>query len=164
MIDIKNLMKNFPFERDVSHSWAGTVPASSTLTEDIVINNDVHFVSETMTGWYTTLIVGGADGGASQISAVIKLVAKYDLYYDAIDLASFLSPGRQRSSGVAGDPSNTPFYPKKFYNLFPARSIIRCTFTSAAVVDNEVEIALHGREYIVARLRQRGMKLPRDVT
>ncbi len=164
MIDIKNLMKNFPFEKDVSHSWAGTVPASGTLSEDIVINNEVHFVSETMTGWYTTLIVGGADGGASQISAVIKLVSKYDHFYDAINLASFLSPGRQRSSGVAGDPGNTLFRPKKFYNLYPARSIIRCTFTSSSVVDNEVEIALHGREFLVARLRERGMKLPRDAT
>lgn len=165
MIDIKNLMKNFPFEKDVVHSWAGVVPAlaaGGTLTLDIIINNEFHFVSETMNGWFTTQIAGPADGGASLISAKISLVAKYDHFYDPINMASFCSPGRQRASGVAGDPGNSLFYPKKFYNLFPANSIIRCVFSSSADFANEVEIVLNGREYLVERLRERGLVLPRD--
>ena len=166
MIDIRNLMKNFPFERDVSHNVACTVPAvaaGGTISRDIVINNEVHFVSESITGWYQTQTAGPVDGGACLISVQIKLVAKYDLFYDAINLASFLSPGRQRASTVAGDPSNALFYPKKFYNLFPARSIIRFNFTSSADLANDVEIVLHGREFVIANLRDRGMKIPRDL-
>lgn len=167
MIDIRNLMKNFPFERDVSHSVSGTIPAvalGGTLSLDIKITEDVHFVSETMEGLFTTLIAGPADGGASLISVAVHLVSKYDLFYDPINMASFASPGRQRSSGIAGDPGNQLFYPKKFYNLFPASSIIRFKFTSSADYENDVEIVLNGREYVVSYLRGKGMVLPRDAT
>lgn len=146
---LRKWLEQFPAVRDTCHSATGVVPGPGTKPLEITIPNAVHFVSESITGIYTTLDAGGADGGVCLLDLKINLRGKYELFYNDVPLSCFMSPGRQRTSGIAGDPSHQLFYPKKFENMFPALSQIKLDFSSSAATDNEVTICLWGTDYMV---------------
>lgn len=70
------------------------------------IQSGFHFWSEFLTIAYTTLDDAGLDDGVSHISMKFFTGAnQIALGNDPIDVATIATPGRQRSVGVAGDPS-----------------------------------------------------------
>lgn len=70
------------------------------------IQNGFHFWSEFLTITYNTLSDAGADDGVNRFTAQFKSGAnQIGLSNDFIDLATIATPGRQRTIGVAGDPS-----------------------------------------------------------
>jgi len=70
------------------------------------IQNGFHFWSEFLTTTYPTIADNGTDDGVNRISAQFKSGSnQIGLSNDFIDLATIAVPGRQRTIGVAGDPS-----------------------------------------------------------
>jgi len=70
------------------------------------IQNGFHFWSEFLTITYPTISSAGLDDGVNNLSAQFKSGSnQIGLSNDFIDLATIAVPGRQRSPGLAGDPS-----------------------------------------------------------
>ena len=92
-----------------------SIAASGTGVVNISVSSDAHFRCEYITASFTTLTGAAADGGANGISMrMIDQGRSLTLFDDFISAELFSSPGRQRVSGVAGDPSNQLFYPIDF--------------------------------------------------
>jgi len=85
------------------------VPATSTSDlPQKQIQNGFHFWSEILTITYGTIADGGTDDGVNRFTAQFKSGSnQIGLSNDFIDLACIAAPGRQRTIGVAGDPSNS---------------------------------------------------------
>ncbi len=98
--------------RKFLYTLSGSVPAfngsnAGALELTQPIQQGFHFWSEILTISFTTLNSAGADDGVNQITAQFKDGAnQLGLSNTFIDLATLSAPGRQRSTGVAGDPSN----------------------------------------------------------
>ena len=98
--------------RKFAYTLAGSVPAfngpqAGALELSEPIQQGFHFWSEIMTISFTTLNSAGADDGVSQLTCQFKDGAnQLGLSNTFVDLATISAPGRQRSTGVAGDPSN----------------------------------------------------------
>lgn len=98
--------------RKFAYTLSGSVPALNSpqagaleLTQPI--QQGFHFWSEIMTISFTTLNSAGADDGVNQLTCQFKDGAnQLGLSNTFIDLATLAAPGRQRATGVAGDPSN----------------------------------------------------------
>lgn len=94
------------------YTLGGTIPAANgpsagALELSTPIQQGFSFWSEIMTIAFTTLNDAGADNGVNYLTAQFKDGAnQLGLSNTFIDLATLAAPGRQRSIGVAGDPSN----------------------------------------------------------
>ena len=84
-----------------------TIPAlaqAGSAILQIQIQNDAHFLSEFFTVTYPT-VDGEADDGVTRLSVSLMDGTQLKLTSDFVDLATIATPGRQRSAGIAGDPS-----------------------------------------------------------
>lgn len=94
------------------YTLSGVIPAANgasagALELSTPIQQGFSFWSEVLTVAFTTLASGGTDDGVNYITTQFKDGAnQLGLSNAFIDLATLAAPGRQRSIGVAGDPSN----------------------------------------------------------
>lgn len=90
---------------------AGSVPAfngpqAGALELTQPIQQGFHFWSEVLTIAFTTINSAGADDGVNQLTCQFKDGAnQLGLSNTFIDLSTLAAPGRQRATGLAGDPS-----------------------------------------------------------
>lgn len=82
----------------------GGAPGTAPLSKQV--DSAFHFLSEAIYSTYNTLSAVGVDSGTNTISAQFRAAqTNFFLSDDFIDLACIAAPGRQRTVGVAGDPS-----------------------------------------------------------
>lgn len=125
-----------------------TVPANGTIPLNITVSSDAHFQCKFITGTFTTLDAAGADGGANGCSMLLRDAGRdLNLFNLRIPLSLFFTPGRVRSSGVAGDPSHQIFYPTEFNYPFLAGADIEMDFASTLATDNVVNICFMGTKF-----------------
>ena len=98
--------------RKFLYTLSGSIPALNSAQAGAfeltaTIQTGFAFWCEVMTVAFTTLNSDGTDTGVSQVSGQFKDGAnQLGLSNTFVDLATLSAPGRQRSVGVAGDPSN----------------------------------------------------------
>lgn len=118
---------------------------SDTLT--IPITSDAHFLCQEITGFYTTMNED-ADDGVNHISFNITDEGRSIKLFNTLTPANLVfSPGRQRTAGEAGDPSNALFYPKKFIYPFQASSQIVIDLKNNASNVNTFSICFWGTKF-----------------
>lgn len=150
-LDINTLLADHKKQYQFFYYASGVVPAGGQQTFNVAISADAHFLCTYFTGDVTSLNGGaGADGGQVQVSCqLFDNGRNLSLFDNAIPLSLFLSPGRTRTSGTAGDPSNSLFFPVEYNYLFLASSTIRMVMTNAATDDNVFRWCFHGYKYRV---------------
>jgi len=140
---INRAKTDFPFW----YPFGVDIPANDRNQDSITISSDGDFWCQYITGQYTTKIAGPVDGGANGIS--IKLSDNgwnVPLFNGLIPISLFLSPGRVRVSGVAGDPSHQLFYPIEFDHVFLAKSTIEIEWASNLDFENRLDLCFMGRK------------------
>jgi len=136
---------------------SGTVPKSTlggTLTAKLNLTSSGDFLSNDVTGKYTTLVMDDesiVDDGTNHLSCRITDSRNKELFDDFIPLDLFLTPGRVRTLGVLVDaaggvpnPSSQMFFPKKFSHLFSANNDIIFEFKNDSDAENTFNIAFFG--------------------
>lgn len=144
LIDLKTVVDwfNYPGRGDV-------LPSSSQRSEiNIGVSASHDFQCLYMTIAFTTLS-GGNDIGTCPISMRLTDEGSQTIIINEfVNLATIATPGRVRSSGVAGDPGNQLFYPMPFEHTFQAKANIKIEFISNATADtNQVFVNLIGRKW-----------------
>lgn len=121
-----------------------TQAGSVLLTRNI--QNDADFLCLDMTCTFQTLTAGPADSGVNNLSFKIKDGAsQLSLVDDFVDLGTVATPGRVRTLGVAGDPSNAlgiPGFP--FLHLFRASGQIQLELRNPGTVAEDVKFTFDG--------------------
>lgn len=126
------------------------VPAAGSTTLAIQITNDADFLNLQITGGFTTMIAGepNEDDGVNHISFNITDENRNIKLFNTLVPANLVfSPGRQRSSGFAGDPSNQLFYPKEFIYPFKGGGQIIIDLSNDSDADNGFWIAFWGTKF-----------------
>lgn len=124
-----------------------TVPAGDGDDQEVDIKSDAHFECFYITGDFTTLNVDGADDGVNHVSVRISDQSNdLKLMNAAIPMNLFLSPGRVRAAGVAGDIGSNLFYPFPFHHTFAASGGILAEFQNDAETDNLVHLLFWGQK------------------
>lgn len=140
---------------DFTYYGEKSVPANGTNTLTIPITSDAHFLCRQVTGSYTTLTGAAVDGGANGINFRITDEGRnIKLFNTQIPASLILSPGRARSSGVAGDPSHNLFYPLELRYPFLASSSIIIDLSSTLAFANTFKIAFFGTKFRVGALKK----------
>lgn len=119
--------------------------ANSNGSEPVTISDDAHFKCLYLGGEFTTLSAVDTDSNANGIS--IKLTdngKNYPMFDDLIPVSIFLSPGRRRASGVAGDPANPLFAPIEFYHPFAAGTSIQVEWANNLAYENTLTLIFYG--------------------
>lgn len=139
----------------------GTIPAKASGGAKLIpidITSDAHFYSEVVTISYQTLNivdVGGVptlvDDGVNHLSVKITdgSIGR-EMNTDFIDLAPFAAYGRERSPGVAGDPSSElhiPGFPWPY--LWESRGAINLDTRNDSDSEIKVTYQFHGYKYKV---------------
>jgi len=135
---------------DFCYHGSKAVPANGSTTMQIPVTSDAHFLCLEITGSFTTLIdnEGTEDSGVNSISFNITDEGRNIKLFNTLVPANLVfSPGRQRTSGIAGDPSNALFYPKAFVYPFLASSQIVIDLSNNANYENNFSIAFWGTKY-----------------
>lgn len=149
-ININQMLEDHKKKYQFFYYVSGIVPAGDQQTFNVAISADAHFECTNFTGDVTSLDAGGADGGQVQTSCqLFDNGRNLSLFDNFIPLSLFLSPGRTRTSGIAGDPSNSLFFPVEFNYIFLASSTIRLVMTNAAATDNCFRWCFHGFKHRV---------------
>ena len=129
-------------------SWSKAIAANSNGSQALTLSDDAHFLCRYLGGEFTSLTAESTDGGANGIS--IKLTdngKSYPMFDNLIPVSIFLTPGRARSSGIAGDPSNPLFSPIEFYHPFSAGTSIQIEYANALAYENTLTLVFYG-EYV----------------
>lgn len=122
-----------------------TVPAGAGADRLIDIKSDAHFDCDYITGNFQTLGAGGADDGSNHVTVRISDNSNdLKLMNSAVPLDLICSPGRVRTPGVAGDPSNGLFYPFPFKHIFGATGGILAEFQNDSATDIVVNLLFVG--------------------
>lgn len=124
--ELKALLEQFRVQYPFSVLVGGSIAANGSEPFEAEISADAVFRSYFLTIIFTTLIAGPADGGACQITGRIFDSGRA-IYLQSAEtpLNLFASPGRQRTSAIAGDAGHTLFYPFPFEHTWrPASKII----------------------------------------
>lgn len=123
------------------------VPAKDKIEVRADITSDAHFQSHFLTGNFTTLNVGGADDGTNHITARISDGDNdLKLMNSATPMDLCLSPGRVLAPAVAGNPSNSLFYPIPYRHTFAANGSILIEFSNDGDTDNIVKLLFMGKK------------------
>lgn len=125
----------------------GIVPANDGLEREVDIRSDAHFDCRWITGDFTTLNVAGADDDVNHLTVRIT-DGSNDLRLTESPLPCnlFLSPGRTRAVGVAGNPTNNLFYPFPFEHIFAASGGIVLDFRNNGGTNNIVNLLFWGKK------------------
>jgi len=135
----------------------GTIPSKNdggSLLIPIDITSDAHFYSELITITYQTLSDAGdpKDDGVNHLSLKITDGStRRELNTDFIDRAPFSSPGRQRTQGIAGDPSqelHVSGFPWPY--LWESNGAIQLDVRNDSDVPLKVTFQFHGFKYPVS--------------
>lgn len=128
-------------------SFSRNIAANTTGNGTLGISDDGDFYCSFIGGQYTTQIAGPADGGACLVSVQITDNGKrWQIIDNLIPMSIFCNPGRQRVSGVAGDPSNPLFYPIEFPYIFGSGTSIRIDFANASAQANDFWLVFYGEK------------------
>lgn len=147
MIKIPETIEDMSWRRLNWLSFHRVIPAGGNGTGTVSIGDDGNFQSYYLGGQFTTLTAEDTDGGACQISVkIFDNGLKWEIFDNLMPLSLYCSPGRQRASGVAGDPSNPLFEPVEFPYKFIAGSTIRVDFANAAQYANEFWLIWYGNK------------------
>jgi len=110
-----------------------------------------HFWCELLTISFSTLNSAGADDGVCTLSGQFRDGAnQVGLSNTFVNLSLLSAPGRQRSAGIAGDPSNqlnTPGIPWPYLYMETGGIIVDVSNTSNT--ENLVDMAFNG--YLIPR-------------
>lgn len=147
-MDIKAMMQSFKEAFSTFLYGTLTVAAGAQNTTTIAVTSDGHFRLKWILGSYTTQVAGPADGGANLTSLQLLDNGRGGaaLWDTLIPCHLFMSPGRQRVSAVAGDPSNALFFPMEFNYLFLANTTIQMIGANAAGLANRIDLLLVGEK------------------
>ncbi len=140
---IQRAETDFPFWYPIGIDIAANARNQTSLQ----ISSDGDFWCQYIVGQYTTLTAAATDGGANGIS--IKLSDNgwnVPLFNSLVPVSLFLSPGRTRSSGVAGDPTHQLFFPIEFDHVFLAKSNIEIEYASSLNYENRLDLCFMGRK------------------
>ena len=131
--------------RFFQYEFQATVPALGTAFPTKQIQNGFHFFCEMLTLSYPT-VNAGVDDGVTRLSGVFKSgTNQIGLSSGAINFANIAVPGRQRTVGLAGDPSqgiNIPGFPWPY--LYESSGSISCDVSNAASVAAIVDFTFTG--------------------
>lgn len=145
MIRIPETLQDMEWQRMQWITYSKAIPANSNGSDVIQISDDGHFKSYYLGGQYTTLTAQSTDGGACQVSIrIVDNGRRWNILDNLAPMSLFCSPGRQRSSGVAGDPSNPLFYPVEFPYIFLAGTSISIEYANAAAYANTIWLVFYG--------------------
>lgn len=145
MINIPKTIEEMDWQRLQWLSFSQTVAANTSGSQNLKVSDAGHFKSYYLGGQYTTLTAETTDGGACLMSVKITDNGRrWEIFDNLIPMSLFCSPGRQRSSGVAGDPSNPLFYPIEFPYIFLAGTSIKIEWTNAAAYANTFWLIWYG--------------------
>jgi len=151
--NIEELLERNHKQYDFKYFGSGTVPgtgAGGSITIPVAISADAHFRCMSFTGSFTTLGAGGADDGVNHLSCRLEDTGRsLRLFDDFIPLSLFMSPGRSRAAGIAGDASNQLFFPIDFDYTFLANSTIELNLQNDSVTANTFQWCFHGTKYRV---------------
>ena len=152
MIPVPKNLEEMDWRRLQWLSFSVSIAANSSGTQTVLISDDGHFRSFYLGGQFTTLTAEDTDGGACLVSVQLHDNGRnWDLFDNLIPMSLFCTPGRQRASGVAGDPSNPLFEPIEFPHTFLAGTSIRVDYTNAAAYANTIWLVWYGlREFKAA--------------
>ncbi len=132
--------------RFFQYALESVVPANGQDMPQKQIQNGFHFWAEFLTVIYSTLADDGTDDGVSHISAQFKSGAnQIGLSNDFIDLSTIATPGRQRVTAIAGDPS-LPLHIQGFPwpYLYEATGSIIADLRNDSATDNTVKLVWTG--------------------
>jgi len=147
MINIPQSIDQMSWERMLWLTFSKTVPANTSGSDVVQISDDGHFKSYYLGGQFTSLTAEDTDGGACGINVKIHDNGRrWDIIDNLTPMSLFCSPGRQRSSGVAGDPSNPLFYPVEFPYIFMAGTTIRVEYTNTLAYANTFWLIWYGEK------------------
>ena len=143
-------MREMDHRRSFIYYASGIVPANSSTTVQVNITAEAAFHCQCFTGSFTTLGAGGADDGVNHLSCKLSDSGRsITLFSDFIPLSLFLSPGRRRTSAVAGDAGNQLFFPVEFDYTFAPVSTIVLDLKNDSATDNTFEWAFLGEKLFV---------------
>jgi len=145
MINIPESIDSMQWQRMQWITFSKVIPANSNGSDVVQVSDDGHFKSYYMGGQYTTLTAADTDGGAA--TTLIKIVdngRRWDIIDNLAPMSLYCSPGRQRSSGIAGDPSNPLFEPIEFPYIFLAGTTIRIEYSNTAAYANTIWLIWYG--------------------
>lgn len=145
MINIPESIDAMSWQRMQWITFSKVVPANSQNSDVVQISDDGHFKSAYMGGQFTALTAQDADGGDCPIS--VKIVdngRRWEIIDNLTPMSLFCTPGRQRVSGVAGDPSNPLFVPVEFPYIFLAGTTIRVEYANNAAYANTFWLIWYG--------------------
>jgi hypothetical protein len=144
--------------------WLFCIPAQIIIPANaggpdltIDIKRDAHFECFFITGSFQTLNVAGADDGVNHVSIRISDGSNdLKLMDNFIPANLFLSPGRTLTPGVAGNPSNSLFYPFPFYHIFPANGGIIVESANNGATQNVLNLLFWGKKLRAGLAEQQG--------
>lgn len=145
MIRIPETLEDMSWQRMQWITFSQAIEANTSGSRTIAISDDGHFKSYYLGGQYTTLTAQSTDGGACNLSVrIVDNGRRWHIIDNLCPMSLFCSPGRQRSSGVAGDPSNPLFYPVEFPYFFLAGTSMSIEYTNAAAYANTIWLIFYG--------------------
>lgn len=139
------LIKQPKFTQKLSGSLL--VPSGGD-TLNIAVSSFGAFRALFMTGTFQTLDDGGVDDGVDHLSMRLNDTGRsLKIFEEFTPLSTFLSPGRTRTTAVAGDPSNQLFFPIELDYTFLPNSTIEMELKNDSTTSNLVKITFHGTRY-----------------
>lgn len=145
MIRIPETLEDMNFQRMQWVTFSKAIAANTSGSDAVKVSDDGHFKSYYLGGQYTTLTAESTDGGACTTSIrIVDNGRRWNIMDNLTPMSLFCSPGRQRSSGIAGDPSNPLFYPVEFPYFFMAGTSFQVEYTNTAAYANTIWIILYG--------------------
>jgi hypothetical protein len=150
MINVPQLIDEQSRQRLQWISFSKEVPANTTGSDTISISDDGHFLAHYIGGQYTSKYLveeEATDSGACALS--VKLHdngRRWDIIDNPVPLSLFLTPGRQRTSGLTGDPDNPLFSPLEFEYLFLSGTTIRVEYANSSDYANLFWLIFYGEK------------------
>lgn len=133
------------------------VAAGGSAAVTVNVSNEGDFICQDITGSFSTLAISaappaGLDDGVNYLSVKIRDTGNgTDLFDDFVPLNLFLSPGRIRTAGIiiapaglAVEPSNQIFFPKRFSYVFEANTNILIEARNTSTFANTFTMAFWG--------------------
>lgn len=148
IVNIPELMERAKTDIPFWYPFGIDIPAGASNQKSLQISSDADFWCQYICCQYTTLTGAAADGGANGIS--IQIIDKgwnVTLFDSLIPVSMFASPGRQRSSGVAGDPSHQLFFPIELDHVFLNKSNIEIRYANSLAFVNRLDLLFMGRKF-----------------
>ncbi len=135
---VNDLMSSMDWERYQLLTFHKTIPALGNGMESKKISTDGHFECLYLGGTYTSLDAGPIDTGTCPVSVMLEDAGRHWKSFEGlIPMNLWASPGRVRSSGIAGDPSHPLFKHSIFEYTFNAGTEIEISYANSANYANE---------------------------